>query len=205
MRRIRDRRMGPDVDPHAWIQALDRASIPARYRLATIEAIEASLIREWAQRTVDNPGPWLGEGLGFLLCGQLRTGKSCLAALLAMDAVARCERVLWAAARDVPGIMFRDGARNEELNDRLRDADLLVIDDLGAEGYSMNRGGGAALEGAMRIIYDNQRSLIVTSNLGATQLRGHYPEPLVSVLERLASLLVVENGQWGTGPGTVTL
>lgn len=203
MRRIRDRKIGPKKDAAQWIAALDRANIPSRYRLATVDAIRQPQLRKWAQATLDNPGPWLGEGLGFLMVGQLRTGKSCLAGLLAMDAVARCEVVLWLAAREVPGVMFRDGERNTELHERLVDADLLVIDDLGAEGYSMQRAGGSALEGAMRTIYDAQRSLVVTSNLGDGELRGKYPEALVSVLERMTSLLVVENGQWPSGPGKV--
>lgn len=205
MRRIRDRVLSQQSDPQRWVDALDRANIPNRYRQATAGAIRHPRIHKWVLDTVDNPGPWLGEGLGFLMVGQLRTGKSCLAGLLAMDAVARCEVVLWLAAREVPGVMFRDGQRNADLHDRLLGADLLVIDDLGAEGYSMQRAGGSALEGAMRIIYDMQRSLVVTSNLGDGELRGKYPEALVSVLERMTSALVVDNDQWSAGPGTVSI
>lgn len=205
MRRIRDRMLSSSEDPRRLIEAMDRANIPSRYRQATVDAIKQPQLRKWARDTMDNPGPWLGAGLGFLMVGQLRSGKSCLAGLLAMDAVVRCEVVLWLAAREIPGVMFRDGERNAELHQRLLDADLLVIDDLGAEGYSMARAGGSALEGAMRTIYDAQRSLIVTSNLGDGALRGKYPDAVVSVLERMTSVLVVENGQWPAGPGMVAL
>lgn len=202
MRRIRNRTLSPD-DKAAWIDACDRANLPARYRAARTDAIRQPQLRKWVEDACANPGAWLGEGLGFLLCGQLRTGKSCLAGLLAMEGIRRCEMVLWLAAREVPGVMFREGDRNRELHARLLDADLLVIDDLGAEGYSVERAGGAALEGALRTIYDQQRTLIVTSNLGPDQIRAHYPEPLVSVLERMTAMLVVANDQWGVGPGRV--
>jgi len=182
---------------------MDRANLPGRYRGATVGAIQHQELRDWVQGAIDNPVSWLGEGLGFLMSGQLNAGKSSIAAILLMDALQRCEVGLWLAARQVPGVMFREGERNQELNDRLYDADVVVIDDLGAEAYSMRRAGGSALEGAMRAVYDNGRSLIVTSNLSS--LKDRYPEPMMSVLQRMTGRLVVKNTQWDDGPGDVTI
>lgn len=191
-RRIRDR---IPEEPGEWREALIRARIPARYQRATAESIKPRHLCQWVMGVCSDP-VWLAEGRGFILVGPLETGKSSIAALLAMEALMRAEGVLWLAAREIPGVMFRDGPENTELRDQLEDADLLVIDDLGAEGFRVDRAGGAALEAAIRVLYDHDRSVIVTSNLGIPRLRAEYPEPLVSVLERITSAVVVENDQW---------
>lgn len=198
VRSIRDRVFpGEDPEPGAWALALDRARIPHRYRRATLEAIRDPELVTWARSLLDAPGRWLGQGFGLMFVGPYRSGKSSLGALFAMDAIQRCERVLWTAAREIPGIMFREDAAGF---DALKRADLLVIDDLGAEKYRLDGGGGAALEGAVRSIYDRERSVLVTSNLSPARIKDVYPDGLVSVLERMTACKVVENDQWPRGP-----
>jgi len=190
-RRVRDRVFSPEDDPQGWREALDDANIPPRYQEAVIDKVTTSgdpPLRAWVQRTLDHPETWLGDGWGYVFCGPLGHGKSSVAGLFALDAVMRCEVVLWLAAREVPGVMFRDGGRNMALNERLHRADLLVIDDLGSEAYSMARAGGSALEGAIRTAYDRHRSLIVTTNISPGRMREQYPEPLLSVVERITEL-----------------
>jgi len=146
---------------------------------------------------IDTPERWLGEGYGFLFGGPYRSGKSSLAAVFALDAIRRCEKVLWVTAREIPTIMFRE---DEEGYDLLHRADLLVLDDLGSEAYRILGAAGAALEGAVRNIYDRERSILVTTNLSPGQLKDTYPESLTSVLERMTAAKPVENDQWPRGP-----
>jgi hypothetical protein len=56
----------------------------------------------------------------------------------------------------------------------------------------MERAGGSALEGAIRTIYDNSGSLIVTTNLSPARIKDQYPAPMVSVLERMTEMKVME-------------
>lgn len=197
-RRVRDRIFpGEDPEPGAWKAALERARIPTRYRRASLEAIRNAGLVAWARGLLDTPERWLGEGYGVLFVGPYRSGKSSLAAIFAMDAIARCEKVLWTAAREIPGIMFRE---DEDAYHALRRADLLIIDDLGAEKYRLDGGGGAALEGAVRDVYDRERSILVTSNLSPGKIKDTYPEGFVSVLERMTAAKQIENDQWPRGP-----
>lgn len=197
-RRVRDRIFpGPDPEPGAWKSALDRARIPQRYRMARLEAIKDAELTTWASGLLDAPGRWLGEGYGIMFVGAYRSGKSSLAAIFAMDAIQRCEAVLWTTARQIPGIMFREDAAGF---DALHRCDLLVLDDLGSEAYRLEGGGGSALEAAVRNVYDRQRSILVTSNLNPARIKDSYPESLVSVLERMTAIKVVENDQWPQGP-----
>ena len=201
MRRMRDRTRGPDQDPIRWAEVLREANLPERYWTARSDALRPGDLRQWVEHAEAHPEEWLYTmpGRGWLLLGELNSGKSSLAAILLMEALRRCETGLWLAAREVPGVMFRDGERAAALHDRLQVADLLVVDDLGSEGYRADRPGGAALEGAIRTLYDRGRPIIVTGNLNVPTIQTTYPAAIVSVLTRVCSVVEVENDQWG-GP-----
>ena len=174
-----------------WAEVVGASNIPRRYLAATVEGVPNPQTRDWVRGRMDDI-VWRQEGLGYVIVGPYGVGKSSVAGLLAVDAVRRCETVVWLAAAEVPGVMFRDGPLNQELYERLQRADMLVIDDLGAESYSMERAGGAALERCIRIAYDNQRPIVVTSNLSPGRIKDQYPAPLVSVLERVTEMVVIE-------------
>lgn len=190
-RRIRDRVFKPNDDPGAWAEAMGRSNIPVRYHRATFEGVASNQTRDWARAQCDDIA-WRQEGKGFVLVGPFGKGKSSVAGLLAVDSVMRCEKVLWLASAEVPGVMFREGDRNAALHERLQIADLLVIDDLGSESYSMERAGGSALERCIRTIYDANRSIVLTSNLSPARIKDEYPAALVSVLERVTEMVVIE-------------
>lgn len=183
-RKIRERQRDPDDDPRRWDRLLDEANIPARYRRANVDAVKGDT--RWLLGALEDPDAWLGLGFGYFINGPNNTGKSSCAAVLAMDAVRRCERVTWLPVRDVPGVRFREGPRETVLHERLYETDLLVLDDIGAETYRREGAGGGALEAVIRILYDRDRSVLYTSNAGWAQFQGAYSgvPSLVSVVMR---------------------
>ena len=199
-RRIRERKRGPDVDLDRWVTALRDARVPERYWPADPSQIEPEKLRRWVENTIETAPAWLAEGRGWYLMGDLNAGKSSIAALLLMEALKRCERCLWMPVRDVPTAAFREGERGEDLNWRLHNCDVLVLDDLGSERFRLRSAAGAALEETARIMYDRGRSLIVTANLSWRQFSEHYKaeaEPFVSVMRRMVEPYHVQNEQWG--------
>jgi DNA replication protein DnaC len=203
VRRIRGHKRGPDKDPDRWWDALLASNLPERYWGATVAAIGAGKVSGWVKAVLADAPQWLSEGRGFYICGPLNTGKSCIAALLLMDAVKRMETTLWLSVRDVPGARFRDTPKMADLDDRLRRCDLLVIDDLGSERFKRTGPAASALEETVRILYDRQRSVIVTSNFSWRQLDQEYAQfnaPLVSVLRRTVKPFEVLNDQWPLEP-----
>lgn len=198
-RRIRDRILNAPDKVMMLQQAFEQAAVPGRYRAPSIEAINQP-VRKTVEDLVERAPEWLGEGKGFVLSGPLNAGKSSVAGILLREALYRCETGLWLAARDIPGVIFRDTERNKMLNEQLRAADVLVIDDLGAESFRADGAGGGALETAIRIMYDSNRSVLVTTNLAAGQLANHYPEPVVSVLGRITTYVPIVSTQWPAGP-----
>ena len=181
MRRVREWCIGPEADDASdWREALSRSRIPEGYWGGTPAAIKDPELRGWLERTLESAPQWLGQGVGFYLHGPLNSGKSSIAAILAMDAVRRCERVLWLPVRDVPAVRFGE---QPQVAAALQRADVLVLDDLGAERFRLESAAGSALEEVARIVYDRGRSLITTSNISWEDFPGQYSdiEPFVSL------------------------
>lgn len=204
LRRIRDHVRGPDQDqPERWPKALREARLPPRYWKATVEAIKAENVARWVRQALRQAPSWLSEGRGWYLHGEYNGGKSSLAAILLMDAVKRCERCLWLSLRDVARVRFHEGDEAVVIDDQLRVCDLLVLDDLGSERFRLTSAAGAALEETIRIVYDRERSLIVTGNLSWRHLGLQYGEDaegIVSVLRRVVEPVPVVNDQWPLNP-----
>jgi DNA replication protein DnaC len=204
-RRIRDRVLNPDDDLADWRRSLTDANIPEKYWGSTVEAVREPRVKLWLSQAVANSANWLSDGHGFFIHGPLNAGKSSCAAIFAMDALRRCERVLWLPVRDVPLVRFHEGERGKMLDEKLHRADLLVLDDLGSERFKLSSAAGPALEETIRIMYDRNRSIIVTSNMewGEFSARSDYAvqaKPLVSVLRRRVLGVEVRNDQWPVTP-----
>jgi DNA replication protein DnaC len=151
--------------------ALDIASYPVTD--ATAEAV--ATLAAWPEL----PGrPWL------YLHGPTGTGKTVMAAILARRRVEQGATLVFMDVPDLLGTIRatwdRTGTRADDddrvisersLHQRLMEADLLVLDDLGADaGYAWE------VERLFRIVngrYNAQRQTIVTSNLGPHALAQH--------------------------------
>jgi DNA replication protein DnaC len=160
---VRERRLNPDDpdDVGGWNAALKRARIPDRYWAASPAQVKGD--PRWLQKALAYPEEWAGKGYGFHISGPFNTGKTACAALLMMEFIRRCHSVLWLSVREVPGVRFHDGAL-AALDDRLQTADMVVLDDLGAERFKIDGPAGAALEETVRIVTERGRSITFTSN-----------------------------------------
>ncbi len=199
MRRVRERLRGPEDGPDQWAHLLADANIPERYQRARVDALTpGSAVRTWLESATNAAQDWMGTGRSFYLHGPFESGKSSAAAIIAADAVARCECVLWLPVRDVPAVRFREDDRAKRLNTRLSSTDLLILDDLGSERFKHDGAAGSALEETIRIMYDRERSVIITSNVRWESFPDTYARipPLVSVVQRMATPIEICNTQW---------
>ena len=201
-RRVRSPGFEPDNDPAAWRLALGEANVPDRYWSATVDAIGDLALRAWVRTIADQADAWLASGAGFYLHGPLNSGKSSIAAILAMEAIRRYETVLWLPVRDVLTARFREGARGQALDERFARADLLILDDLGSERFRLSTAGGSALEEAIRIPYDRRRSVVITSNISWRDFELTYAEipSFISVVRRCVHPCAIINTQWPEAP-----
>jgi DNA replication protein DnaC len=138
----------------------------------------------------------LDAGRGLWLFGSVGTGKTTLAMLVSKAALDAGRSV---AIYSLPRLLaeirttFDDDARSSytELLDRLADVDLLHVDDVGAEKTS-----DWVLEQLYAIInarYEEERSVVITTNLEREDLVTQITERTVSRLEEMCEVLPL----WG--------
>lgn len=121
-------------------------------------------IENIARKYVENFNSMREQGTGLLLCGQVGTGKSFLAAAIANELISQGTPCLMTNfSRLISRISEKFGGDQKYL-DNLNRFDLLIIDDLGAE-----RDSEFTWEKVMNVIDSRYRAglpLIVTTNFG---------------------------------------
>jgi DNA replication protein DnaC len=174
--------------------------IPRKYRgvsfdrapVTEIAAPVTAAVRRYVARIDDN----LAAGRGLWFFGSVGTGKTTLAMLVSRHALEGGHSV---AIYSLPRLLAQirttfDDERSTsyvDLLDRLTSVDLLHIDDVGAEKTSP-----WVLEQLYAIVnarYEDERSIIITTNLEREELAEQINERTVSRLEEMCEVLPL----WG--------
>jgi DNA replication protein DnaC len=192
-----DCRCRPQVIARRKAQSLS-AVIPRRYRDASFDRPPATeiepravvgAVRSFADRINDH----LDAGRGLWFVGPVGTGKTTLAMLVSKAALRAGRSV---AIYSLPRLLneIRDTHRAERshvaLLDRLAAVDLLHIDDVGAE-----RTTDWVLEELYSIVnarYEDQRSIVITTNLDEDALSEQISARTVSRLAEICDQLPLE-------------
>ena len=166
------------------------AVIPRRYRDVSFDRppvstdMNPTIVRE-VRRFTDNISERLGAGRGLWLFGDVGTGKTTLAMPVSKAALAAGRTV---AIYSLPTLLseirrtYDDDAPGAytRLLERLAAVDLLHIDDVGAE-----RSNEWVLEQLYSIVnarYEDERSIVITTNLDHKQLQEQITPRTVSRL-----------------------
>jgi DNA replication protein DnaC len=165
------------------------AVIPRRFQevsfdRAPVTDIDSLVVRE-VRRFVDHVDERLDEGRGLWFMGDVGTGKTTLAMLVSKAALDAGRSV---AIYSLPRLLaeirktYDEGSERSYLGllERLTAVDLLHIDDVGAEKTSE-----WVLEQLYAIVnsrYEDERSVVITTNLTPDRLREQITERTVSRL-----------------------
>jgi DNA replication protein DnaC len=191
----RDCRCRPQRVSRARARSLSGV-IPRRYRLVSfdtppvteIPAPQVRVVRDFVRRLPEN----LDAGRGLWFFGSVGTGKTTLAMLVSKHALELGRSV---AIYSLPRLLaeirttFDDGTQRSytQLLDRLSGVDLLHIDDVGAEKTS-----DWVLEQLYAIVnarYEDERSVVITTNLERDDLAEQINERTVSRLEEMCDVV----------------
>jgi DNA replication protein DnaC len=166
--------------------------IPRRFRgvgfdRPPVTEINPDVVRE-VRHYVDDIDAQLDEGRGLWFVGDVCTGKTTLAMIVARAALEAGRTV---AIYSLPRLLslirntYDDGAADSDIDllDRLRAVDLLHIDDVGAEKTSP-----WVLEQLYSIVnsrYEDSRAMVITTNLKHDELIEQIGERTVSRLAEI--------------------
>ncbi len=192
----RDCRCRPQRVSRARARSLSGV-IPRRFRLVSFDTppvtdlppVPVRVVRDFVRRLDDH----LEHGRGLWLYGDVGTGKTTLAMLVARHALEAGHSV---AIYSLPRLLaeirttFDDGSDRSytDLIDRLSQVDLLHVDDVGAEKTSP-----WVLEQLYALVnarYEDERSIVLTTNLQERdELVAQIGERTVSRLEEMCEVV----------------
>ena len=130
-----------------------------------------------------NYDAYLREGVGLFLHGTAGTGKTLLANLIAKEFVklGKSVRVFnFSNLLDSYTAGWKDNNLKLRHEHMIKNADLLVIDDIGKE--LSDKLGAAQLDAALRTRYSNSRPTIITSNLSKGKIEANYKSEFITSL-----------------------
>ena len=141
----------------------------------------------WAAvRYVEKFGEMLKTGQGLMLYGPVGTGKSYTAAMIANELMDRKHPVVMTSFVKLLDRMSRFDTADEDYIAQLNRADLLFIDELGAQ-----RGTDTAMEKVYNVIDSRYRSckpLILTTNLEMADIKNEQDIRYVRIYDRIVEM-----------------
>jgi DNA replication protein DnaC len=168
------------------------SSLPERWRTRTFDRYQVTPANEEAYKTAkwyaDTFDPKAGNGL--LLTGTVGTGKTHLAAAIAMELISREHTVVFGTVTSllaqVRNTFDSDRETEMEVMRRLTKCDLLIIDDLGKE--KVTDWVEQTVYELINTRYERNKSLVVTTNLSLTDIRSKYANVGDAIVDRIIEM-----------------
>lgn len=164
---------------------LSNSGLGKRFQKRTFETLENTFgnydARIKAIQFVDN----FPDVKGLLFVGPVGVGKTHIAAAIANELIRKFYVVIFRNISDIVTSLLESENRYEIIN-TLTNADLLIIDDLGKEhitdyiSYSLYE--------IVNKLYENEKPLIVTTNLNSQQLQKPLGERGAAIISRLTEM-----------------
>ena len=133
------------------------------------------------------------RGIGLLLTGPYRSGKSSIAALAVREMARHRCTPYWLEAFELVDGWFE----KENRYDMARSSHLLVVDDLGMESEDENNvTRRSIIKQILRYRLERERPVIITTNMSMKKILEVYKEKMMTLLTEYMHLVVVEGKSW---------
>ncbi|WP_233096226.1 ATP-binding protein [Alicyclobacillus sp. SO9] len=188
---------------HQIRQLIKQSMIPARWLERDFERFkvidENRKAYEFALEYANTFSP--SNGRGILLSGPVGVGKTHLAAAISLKLLEQEFRIVFGTVTSLLGQIrhtFDDSKEREaDVFNRLTQCDLLVIDDIGKE--KVTEWTEQTLFEIINSRYENNRSLVLTSNVSIADIRKRYQnvgDALTSRLLEMCQGIKMDGSDW---------
>lgn len=177
---------------------LVRMNIGRRWWSCTLAKIPEGLeYRQILMKFVDRIADHIRNGRGLLFHGKFATGKTGAAVIVAKATVYHGGTAYFVPVTELSDAKFDKAKFDEEENvtvwERMQNADLLILDDLGSE--HTNQWGKSLVERIIRARSNRSKSIVCTTNR-FEQLQNSYGESTISILKAIALPVFVDGTNW---------
>jgi len=133
-------------------------------------------------------------GMGLILWGPYRGGKSCVAAAAVGEAMAHGLEPYWIDAFDVADASI---SRSCWRRDNMRGAPLLVLDDLGMESQDERRGEfpREKIRALLKYRLERLRPVVITTNMSLAEVRKVYGDKTWALLQEYTDDVLVKGAE----------
>ncbi len=208
-----DRRQREDLDRRKRVEStLSQSGIKKRFLARTFANFQTDTpgrtkAYRTAQEYADHFTEHLANGDGLYIEGTFGTGKTHLAAAIAIQLMEQGHTVIFKTAddllRDIKATFDESGREEQRVLDTLKDCELLIIDDIGKE--QATDWSTAQLYAIINDRYECQRPLIVTTNFNENDLIAvespkyvgeHRIRAILSRLHEMCRLMTMSWPDW---------
>lgn len=152
-----------------------RMNLPAGLVAAKLSTAPAN-VRTPLQRYIEDIDRWIAQGVGFLIQGATRAGKTGSAAILAKAAVSRGKSAYFTRVSELRDAIKFETPFSEDVTiwNRCRRVDFLVLDNLLAEDATLPYFNATALSDLVTFRGERRRATVVTTSLSSAALRSAF-------------------------------
>lgn len=153
---------------------------------------------QWCQTYLAKAEAFAKRGIGAVLMGDSGVGKSTLAHLMLRTLMAAGMDGYWVTYPSLVQLV-KDGWTDKETNSwfdrRVRNAPVLVVDQLGKE-HSSQPFAASLLDDVLRHRLSSMMPTFITTNLREPELQQRYGAAVVEVIHEASSLCVINGESW---------
>jgi hypothetical protein len=134
---------------------------------------------------LDNSGYFVNRGMGLLFHGTHGSGKTMLVTILIKQLLAEGVDGYFTTFTNLLDNFasgWRDDNNRKWFDKRVRNAPLLVIDDIGKENKNLNNMASNAVDGVLRSRVQNSLPTIITTNLSLSEFERSYSSGVMSLV-----------------------
>lgn len=163
---------------------LVHAGIPRSYVNHTIDDFSGDVTKKVATRYIDNIHSMYEDKQDLLLSGENGTGKTMLASIILKHAYFHRYKIAMITMGTLLDITFNQKLiENQVRLNEIKDAQFIVIDELGKETFTATGSNKNLFENFLRTAHQTGQVIIICTNMDVDGIREQYGKSVASLID----------------------